>query len=252
MKKTVWKNVLQTAVALAVLVCVWLIVWMGVGNDEIFPPFFDAVKAFFEYFVNGGFWLALGNTFLRVLIAFTISFVFAGGLAFIAYLYPPFDRFFAPFATVVRVLPVFAIIFLLLFWTDASVVPVLVACLSLFPLFYTSFLGALNGVDQGLLEMSKVYRVPLKRRIIQLYLPSLSPFLIREIGAGLAFGIKLVVSAEVLVRTARSIGSLVLETQYVYAELPKLFALVIAVCLIGFLLECLGQVLAKAIERRWK
>jgi len=54
----------------------------------------------------------------------------------------------------------------------------------------------------------------------------------------------------VLVQTAKSVGALVLETQYVYTELSKTFALVIAVCLIGFLLESLGVLLAKAIERR--
>ncbi|MBQ7923809.1 MAG: ABC transporter permease subunit [Clostridia bacterium] len=249
MKKTVWKNVWQTAVALALLVGAWLVVWAIVGNDSIFPPFSDSVKAFFTYFIDGGFWRALGSSFLRVLIAFLISFVLAGGLAFVSYLYPTFARIFAPVAAVIRVLPVFAIVFLLLTWTSASVTPVLVAFLSLFPMLYTAFFSAFSGVDKGLVEMSKAYKVPLKKRITQLYLPSVAPFVVKEVGAGLGFAVKLVVSAEVLVRTARSLGYLVLETQSGYTELPKLFALVIAVCLIGFLLECLGNVLAKAIER---
>jgi len=151
---------------------------------------------------------------------------------------------------VIRVLPVFAIVFLLLDWTNAGAVPVLVAFLSLFPMLYTAFLGAFSGVDNGLVEMSKAYCVPLKKRITRLYLPSVAPFIVKEIGAGLGFAVKLVVSAEVLVHTAKSLGALVLETQYVYTELPQLFALVIAVCLIGFFLECLGVLCAKAIERR--
>ncbi len=250
MKKTVWKNVWQTAAAIALLVCFWIVVWAIVGNDLIVPSFSDAVKAFFAYFANGAFWRALGGTFLRVLLAFFLSFVLAGGLAFTSYLYPTFARIFAPVAAVIRVLPVFAIVFLLLDWTNAGVTPVLVAFLSLFPMLYTAFLGAFSGVDKGLVEMSKAYHVPLKKRVMQLYLPSVAPFVVREIGAGLGFAVKLVVSAEVLVSTAKSLGALVLETQYVYAELSQLFALVIAVCLIGFLLEALGVLLANTIERR--
>lgn len=250
MKKTVWKNVWQTAVTLAFLVCVWVVVWAIVGNEGIVPSFSASVKAFFAYFVNGGFWRALGSTFLRVFIAFVISFGLAAVLAFVSYLYPTFGRFFAPVAAVIRVLPVFAIVFLLLDWTNAWITPVLVAFLSLFPMLYTTFLSALSGVDKGLVEMSKTYNVPLKKRITQLYLPSIAPLAVKEVGAGLGFAVKLVVSAEVLVRTAKSLGSLVLQTQYVYAELPQLFALVIAVCVIGFLLECLGGILSKALERR--
>lgn len=252
MKKAVWKNIWQTAIALGFLVCLWLVVWAIVGNDSIVPPFSTSVKCFFAYLVNGAFWKALGSTFLRVLIAFAISFVLAGGLAFIAYLYPTFARIFAPIIMLVRVLPVFAILYLLLTWSNAGVVPVLVAFLSLFPMLYTAFLGAFAAVDKNLIEMSKAYNVPLKKQFAQLYLPSIAPLMVREIGAGLGFAVKLVVSAEVLVHTAKSIGALVLETQYVYADLPKLFALVIAVCVIGFVLESLGALCAKALQRRLK
>ena len=249
MKKTVWKNVWQTACALALLVCLWVVVWAIVGNDSIFPPFSDSVKAFFTFLVDGAFWRALGSTFLRVLLAFAISFIFGVGFAFVAYLYPTFARFFAPVVAVIRVLPVFAIVFLLLAWTNAGLAPVLVAFLSLFPILYNAFLSALLGVDKGLIEMSKAYQVPLKKRVTQLYLPSVAPFVVKEIGAGLGFAVKLVVSAEVLVATAKSVGALVLETRYVYDVLPQTFALVIAVCLIGFFFECLGAVLSKALER---
>ncbi len=250
MKKTVWKNVWQTALAIALLVCVWLVIWAIVGNEQIFPSFSDAVKAFFTYFITGAFWQGVGSTLLRTLLAFCISFLLGGGLAFVAYLYPSFGRIFAPVVTVIRVLPVFAIVFLLLVWTSAGVTPVLVACLSLFPVFYTAFSNAFAGVDKDLLEMSSAYGVPLKKQITTLYLPSMTPFIVREIGAGLGFAVKLVVSAEVLVRTARSLGNLMQETQTIYTQMPELFALVIAVCLIGFLFECLGNLFARSMERR--
>ena len=231
------------------LIVGWIAVWAIVGNDSIFPPFSASVKAFFIYFTKGAFWGALGGTFLRVLIAFLLSFILGGGLAFVSYLYPSFASFFAPVVVIIRVLPVFAIVFILLDWTNANIVPILVAFLSLFPMLYTAFSGAFSGVDKNLVEMSNAYNVPMKKRIAKLYLPSIAPFVVKEIGAGLSFGVKLVVSAEVLIQTAKSLGSLVLQTQYLYTELAQTFALVIAVCLVGFLLEWLGSVMASKVER---
>ncbi len=250
MKKTVWKNVIQTAIALALLLIAWVVIWACVGNEDIFPSFSSSVKAFFTYLGDRAFWRGIGSTLLRSLIAFGVSFLLAGSLAFVAYLYPSFGRIFAPIVAVLRVLPIFAIVFLMLVWTSAGIAPVLVAFLSLFPMLYAAFSGAFSGVDRQLLEMSKAYRVPLKKRIIKLYLPSVAPFVVREIGAGLGFAVKLVVSAEVLVRTARSLGNLMQETQTVSTQLPQLFALVLAVCALGLLFECLGGVLAKMLERR--
>ncbi len=248
MKKTVWKNVWQTAIALAIPVCVWLVVWASVGNDFIVPSFSASVKAFFAYLGTGVFWKGLCSTLLRVLLAFLFSCVLAGGLAWLAYAYPLLERIFAPVVTILRVLPVFAVVFLLLVWTDAGSAPVLVAFLSLFPTLYAAFLGALHGVDEGLIEMSRAYQVPLRTRIVRLYLPSIAPRIARDTGAALSFAVKLVVSAEVLVRTKDSLGNLMQETQTVAAQLPELFALVIAVCIVGFLLEALGRGVAKALE----
>ncbi len=233
---------------MALPVCVWLVVWAIVGNDFIVPSFSASVKAFFAYLGTGAFWKGFAATLLRVLFAFILSFLFAGGLALIAYLYPVFERIFAPIVAILRVLPVFAIVFLLLVWTDAGTAPVLVAFLALFPMLYAAFLGALDGVDATLVEMSKAYQVPLKKQIMRLYLPSIAPKMARETGAALSFSLKLVVSAEVLVRTKASLGNLMQETQTVAAQLPELFALVIAVCIVGFALEVLGRWAAKALE----
>lgn len=251
MKKTVWKNLLQTLGAVALMVGVWIVVWAAVGNELVVPSFWDCVKQFFAQFASGAFWQGFFSTLLRVVIAFFISFVLAGVLAVIAYLLPTFRRFFAPIVSVVRSVPVFAVVFVLLVWTNAGVAPVLVAFLSLFPMLYAGFFAALSNVDGELIEMSRVYKVPLKKRIFSLYVPAILPYAVREAGAALGFSVKLVASAEVVVRTARSLGGLMQEAQ-VYTEMSQLFALVIAVCLVGFLFEMIGEAFARTVERRMK
>lgn len=105
-------------------------------------------------------------------------------------------------------------------------------------------------MDKGLLEMSRVYAVPLHKQILQLFLPSAAPYVLREAGAALSFSLKLVVSAEVLANTFPGVGGLMQEAR-LYA-IPQLFALVGAAFFVGLILEELAAILALWLERGTK
>ncbi|MBQ8322568.1 MAG: ABC transporter permease subunit [Clostridia bacterium] len=249
MKKGIGKNLLYTLAAVAFLIAFWAVAWAAVGNELLVPSFSDTVKEFFALWTDGAFWVGFLRTLLRVLVAFVLSFVSAVGLAVISYLLPPFGRFFAPIVAVLRSMPVLAVLLILIVWTSAGVAPVWVAFFSLFPMLYAGTLSALAGVDKDLIEMSRAFKVPVKRRVSGLYLPAVTPYMIRESGAGLGFAVKLVVSAEVLVRTKNSLGGLIQNAQ-LYTEMPTLFALVVVACVAGFAFDCLGTAIGNAVERR--
>ena len=139
----------------------------------------------------------------------------------------------------------------MLVWVGTGTTPIIVAFLALFPVLYAGVLSALSQVDGELLEMSKVYKVPLKKQVLQLYLPSVSPYFLQQTGAGLAFGVKLVVSAEVLAMTAKSVGGWLSEAK-AYLDMPLLFALVLVGFLTGMILEGLFSLLASAVGRGLK
>lgn len=251
MKKSLIKHILLMLGGVAFLIAVWLTAYFCVGNDLLVPSFLATLKQTCLLFISPAFWLGFAGTLLRVLYAFLCSFVLAVGLAVIAYLYPAFRDVFAPVVAVLRSLPVLAVLLIIFVWTGENTAPVIVAFLSLFPILYTATLSALYGVDSDLLEMSRVYKVPVKTQVKKLYLPAVTPKLIKEGGASLAFGVKLVVSAEVLARTKHSLGAM-MQNAKLYEQLPKLFALVIVVCLVGFVLESVFISLSKRVQRRGK
>ena len=126
-----------------------------------------------------------------------------------------------------------------------------VAFLSLFPMLYAGILAALSGVDKHLIDISRVCGTPLIRRVTAIYLPLASPYVLREAGAAVSFSLKLVVSAEVLAGTAKSLGGMMQDAK-VYLELPQLFALVGVAFLIGLLLETAVGVAAAYVEKKVK
>lgn len=249
--KIALKNGAQFAAAILILAALWAVAYFAVGNELLVPSFEDCWAAFWNLWKSAGFISALFGSFLRVLIAFLISFVLAAIFAVIAYLVPAFCRIFSMIVVFLRTAPTMAVLLIILVWTSAGVAPVIVAFLSLFPMLYTAILTALSGVDENLVEMSRVYNVPLKKRIFQLYLPAALPYVMREAGAALSFSLKLVVSAEVLAATYKSLGGMMQEAK-VYLDVPLLFALVGVTFLLGAAIELLGSLAAHAVERRVK
>ena len=69
-------------------------------------------------------------------------------------------------------------------------------------------------------------------------------------GAALSFSVKLIVSAEILANTAKSLGGMMQDARLY--ELPQLFALVAVAFLAGLLMETLVGLLAEYVEKKVK
>lgn len=245
------KNLIQYGVILVVFFAVWGLAHMWVGDDLLIPDVFSCIKEGFVLLGKGYFWTAFARTFVRVLVAFSVSAMLAAVLALIAYVKPSFAGVLSVLTSMMRTLPTMAVLLIFLVLTSASVAPVLVAFLSLFPMLYTGFYAALNEVDGELLEMSRAYNVPLKRKIMKLYLPCVTPYALRTLGSAFSFSLKWIVSAEVLAYTYRSLGGMMQEAK-IYMEMPTLFALVLIVFCVGLLFETGFEWLARHAERRGK
>lgn len=251
MKKSLWKNCIAGISAGVFLIAVYFLAQAVVGNPLLFPPFSDCVKSFVNLLGDGAFYRALGRSLLRVISAFGISFIPALILAVVAYLYPTLERFFSPVTSVLRSLPTLAVLLIILFWMSAGTAPIAVAFLTLFPALYTGILAALKQTDRGLIEMSKTYEVPLRKRVFSLYLPSALPYILRESASALSLALKLVASAEVLAGTFLSLGGMMQDAK-LYFDTPLLFALVGATFIVGLALEGIGSAVAYFVERRLK
>ena len=250
-KSILIKNVASALIAVAFLSALWIVLYFWVGNELLVPDFKDCLKEIGVVCSENGFWRAFASSMLRILIAFMISFAAALIVAVIAYMVPWFGRIVAPMVSELRSLPTLVVLLMILVWTNAGVAPVIVAFLSLFPMLEAGIYAALCQTDKGLLEMSRIYNVPVQKRILQLYLPSAAPYVLREVGAALAFSLKVVISAEVLAATYNSLGGMMQEAR-LYLEMPRLFALVAVTFIVGLILELTAGAIAYVFERRVK
>ncbi len=249
MKKSILENGIFALSAVVFLLLVWQIAYAVMQNPYLLPSPWACVQKAVALLGEGGFWSAFFSTLLRCLFAFILSFIFAAVFALISYLLSAFSKFFSPIASSIRSLPTMAIILILLVLTTPLKAPVIVAFLTLFPMLYTSIYAALKGTDKELIEMSKLYKVPLKKQIISLYLPAVAPEVCLHGGAALSFSLKVVVSAEILSHTYQSLGGMMQDAN-LFVEMPTLFALVLVVFVTGLAIELSTLALSERLRRR--
>lgn len=244
-------NIIGSVAAIIIMWLVWIIAYYCVGNKLIVPDFFETAVCFGKNFVSAEFWVALCGSLLRTLLAFLISLIGAAICAVLASLSKIVKAILQPIMTFVRVLPTLAVTLIIFKLTlgSRSVSPAVVTVLVLFPAIYAQFTAAIEGIDKGLTEMAQVYNISRRDRLLKMYLPLILPNTLSQTGANISLGLKVTVSAEVLVNTAKGLGGMMQESS-LSAEIANLAALTLAAVIAGLLLDIAFSQL-KRLTNKW-
>ena len=242
-------NILLSVSAFVLMWIIWLIAYYSVKNEYVIPSISDTAKSFGKCLISGSFWLAFLYTILRTVFSFAISFALSVTLVALQTLFKGCNSFIKPFMTVLRTVPTLAIILILLFWTTPRIAPVIVNILVLFPMIYSQLSAAVDEIDEGLIEMAEVYNVSKRERLTKIYLPLISPAVLSQTGANISLGIKVMISAEVLAGTYKSLGGLMQNARF-YVDMPRLAALTIIAVLAGILIDLCFSLMER-VTFRW-
>ena len=135
-----------------------------------------------------------------------------------------------------RTLPTLAVVLILLIWTNPVIAPVAVTVLILFPMIYAQIIAAAGGVDEGILEMARLYGLKKREKLFKIYMPLISPNILAQTGANVSLGLKIMISSEVLANTYNSLGGM-MQTAKLYAEMPRLAALTAVAVAAGLVID---------------
>ena len=213
-------------------VALWLLVWQGgsmalaaavPGGGLLLASPVQAVRRLLELLPSPVFWRAVGNSSARIFGGFLLSCGLALPLAALAAGRPWLQELLAPPVAAVKATPVASFIILALVWLDARSLSLFISALMVFPPVYLNVLEGLRGTDPKLLELARVYRIPLGRRIRGIYMPQVLPYF--RSAASLALGLcwKAGAAAEVIGLPEGTIGER-LYTAKIYLQTPDLFA----------------------------
>ena len=236
----------------------WLLVWEGAslalasttgGRMLLLASPVQALGRLIDLAGTPEFWQAAAFSSLRILGGFFLSCVLAVALAALAARLRWVRELLSPLVAVVKAVPVVSFIILALIFLSSENLSLLISGLMVFPPVYLNLLEGIEHADRQLLEMARVFRVPLSRQLRGIYLPAVLPYFRSAVSLGLGLCWKSGAAAEVIGLPEGSIGE-ALYTAKVYFQTGDLFAWTAVIVTISVLFERLFLRLVDAAVRK--
>ncbi len=233
-------NKLPTWSKKASIIAFWLVLWqigsMIINNRILLVSPSDTLRALSVLVISADFWGSIWFSFARISLGFIIAF-FAGLLTgALAYWRPIVDEFLAPPIHFMKSIPVASFVILALIWTGSENLSVFISFIVVYPMIHVNTLAGLQSTDPKLLEMAKVFRIPVWRQAMSIYRVSLYPYLASAMKTALGMGFKSGIAAEVIGVPEGSIGE-GLYMSKIYLSTAELFAWTLVIICVSVLFE---------------
>lgn len=218
----------------------WLLIWQvlsaAVGSEMLLPSPAATLKSLARLIGEGGFFTSVFASLLRVVAGYLCAVLFGVALGALTAASSFADALLRPVRSLVKATPVASFILLIMLWLKSPIVPAFTAFLMVLPVVWANVQEGIRATDVTLLEMAKLFRFGRGKILRHIYLPSVLPQLLAACATGLGLAWKASVAAEVIARTANSIGKQLIESKN-YLETADMFAWTAVVILLSVLLE---------------
>ena len=240
----------QTLLATAFWVAVWqgLALWLGHGGLLLATPG-QTVQALVQLVPMAEFWRRIAFSALRIPTGFLLAMVCGLALGAVGARWHWFEVLVSPVMQLIRAMPVASFVILALLWVSGKNLSIVVSFTHVLPVIYAGTLGGIADTDPQLVEMARVYRLPLIRRLRYIWLPGVFPSFCESCIAAMGMCWKSGVSAEVIGLPDGSIGEALYQAK-IFFSTPELFAWTLAIILISLMLERAVMRLLGLLRRR--
>ena len=226
-------------------VAFWLLVWQiaAMALDALYPQGhlllpspLSALMRLGELALTAAFWQSVGQSFARIVGGFLLSCLAASLLAVPASRWKWVRELLSPLVATVKAVPVASFIILALVWLSSRSLALFISALMVFPPVYLNVLEGIRQTDGKLLEMAKVFHVPLWRQVRGIYIPAVLPYFRTAVSLGLGLCWKAGVAAEVIGLPTGSVGEQLYNAK-VYYMTPDLFAWTAVIVVVSVVFE---------------
>lgn len=231
-----YSQYLTKVVSFLLFIAVWNIVAHLIGNRFLFPDIKEILKALGLIVTGENFLTIIGGTLRKLIMVILVSGILGTLFGVLSYRYRIIKILILPYVSFVKSVPTIAMIILVLIWSRAEIVPVIVGSLILFPILYDHIISGIESIDRNLVKMSKIFKVSRYRMLKDIYIPGVYFHISGGIHSLVGLTFKVIIAGEVLSQESMSIGGEILLNK-IYLESSKIFAWVIIVILLNFVIE---------------
>ena len=172
------------------------------ADTDILPTPYQVLLSLFLHLQDGELLFHVGVTLARVVISFFLAMSVGVALGIIMGRYKKWNSALDGILVLALNLPALVVIILCYLWFGlGEFAAILAVTINKFPIVVVNMREGARAVDQDLLQVATVFRLSWRRRLFQVYLPQLYPYLLLSARSGLALVWKIVLVVELLGRS---------------------------------------------------
>lgn len=249
MTSTMPAKLWQRIAALAAWVVLWQAVAVFLGHNGLFlaTPL-QTLQALAALVPTSAFWQRIGFSALRILAGFLLAVIGGLLLGALGARWRWVQIFIDPAMQLIRAMPVASFVILALLWVRSANLSVIVSFTHVLPVVYAGVQGGIADTDPQLLEMARVYRLPLTARLRYIWLPGIFPSFCESCIAAMGMCWKSGVSAEVIGLPDHSVGDALYRAKITLST-PDVFAWTLVIVLLSALLSSLAAHLLRTLKK---
>ncbi|GKX68085.1 ABC transporter permease [Inconstantimicrobium mannanitabidum] len=250
MKKYLGNKIRTKLIFTAVWVFIWYCVAEGIDNEILLPSPLNVVNCVMQIVTTNEFVNVLFSSLERVVLSFIVSLVLSIIIAAVSSRYNIFNDFLSPIILILKSIPTMAFVIIILIWLDKNSAPFLIGVMISFPIFYDTTLNAIKSVNKDLINMADIYEVGAVKKIIYIYIPSVSFAIQGILSSTLSLILKVVVAGEIYGQPKYGIGAS-LQLEKMYLNTAGIFAWIVIIALISIVFTFLSNIVERIVYR-WK
>ncbi|MGL5692921.1 MAG: ABC transporter permease [Peptostreptococcaceae bacterium] len=240
------KDKLEVITSCVILLLLWEMIAIKINNDIYLPTITQVLGSLFEIVLSSKFCLDISFSIGRCFFSFGIAVIIALFLGGISYSSRMIRNFLKPITNIAKSIPTMIVIVLVLIWFDKNSAPFIVGFVMVFPILYDSILDSILSIDKGILEMTKIYKIGFKDKILKIYLPAIKFRIISILGSTFSLALKVVIAGEVYGQPKYGMGTQI-QLEKVNFNTSGIFAWIVIVVIISFILENFQKPLQRSI-----
>lgn len=225
----------------------WWAIWEAaaawVGAEIILVSPRVAFVRLFELAQTGDFWAAVGASMRRIMTGFVLAVAVGCLIAVGTSASRVLHRILTPAVNVMNAMPLASFVLLVLFMFSRQRLSLVVAFVMVLPVIYRNVYEGIRNTDPSLLEMARLFRVPLVKQIRLIYAKTVAPYLLSAAGVGIGIAWKSGISAELIGAARGTIGGHLHRAQ-VGILTADMFAWTIAIVILSYSIDKLFSLIA--------
>ena len=239
-EKKTGKRLIKTYGIKLMAIAFWLLAWelmsLYIDSDILLASPVSVLITLFQLIKSTDFWQTILFSSLRIIIGFLLGIITGTMLAVASFQFKLVEELISPLMKIIKTLPVASFIIIALIWINPRNLSILISFMMILPMIYSNVMKGIETADELLLEMAKVYKIGILKKIIAIYIPAITPFFLTAVSVGLGFCWKAGVAAEVIGIPSGSIGERLYEAK-IYLMTKELLAWTIVIIVISVAFE---------------